>query len=106
MRGGRVMRVEMLLAVLAFAPVAASAQMEAMPEPLQERLAEIGPGWGSDIGGNVAITQELYTPLLAEAPRDGVEVVRDLSYGPDDRNILDIYMPEEASDAPVVVFLH
>jgi acetyl esterase len=101
------MRLKVLLTTLALlVPVTASAQMSAMPEPLQKRLEEIGPGWGKDIGGNVAITQGLYTPLLKGAPRDGVETVRDISYGPHERHKLDVYKPTETSNAPVVVFLH
>lgn len=88
-------------------PTMASAQMSAMPKPLQDRLAEIGPRWGSDIGGNVAITTDLYTPLLKAAPHAGVDVTRDLSYGPDARNKIDIYKPRKLrGGAPVVIFLH
>jgi acetyl esterase len=87
-------------------PGTAAAQMSAMPEPVQKRLAEIGPGWGKDIRGNIAITQELYTPLLRAAPRDGIETARDLSYGPDARHRLDITRPVQASGVSVVVFLH
>jgi acetyl esterase/lipase len=77
-----------------------------MPEPLQKRLEEIGPGWGKDIRGNVAITQELYTPLLRAAPRDGVAITRDLSYGPDPRHKLDVFKPANLGNGTVVVFLH
>lgn len=106
------MRFPKILAILSLAlgllaPAAASAQMSAMPQTLQDRLAEIGPRWGSDILGNVAITTELYTPLLRTAPHAGVDVSRDLSYGPDPRNKLDIFKPRKLhGGAPVVVFLH
>lgn len=101
------MRVGLLIAALALLmPASAGAQMSAMPEALQKRLAEIGPGWGKNISGNVAISQELYTPILRAAPRDGVEIARDLAYGPDDRHRLDIFKPTGASNATVVVFLH
>jgi triacylglycerol lipase len=48
----------------------------------------------------------LYAPLLADMPRGG-EVLRDIVYGEDERQRLDVYLPVGASrPAPVVVFLH
>ena len=102
--GMRLPAVAVALGVLM--PALAGAQMSAMPEAVQTRLEEIGPGWGKNIAGNIAITQELYTPLLRAAPHEGVEVTRDVSYGPDPRNKLDIFKPKDASSAGVVVFLH
>jgi acetyl esterase/lipase len=87
-------------------PAPAAAQMSNMPESLQQRLREIGPGWGKDIAGNIAITQQLYLPLLRAAPRDGIAVTPDVAYGPDARHRLDLYKPANASGAPVVVFIH
>ncbi|WP_048710852.1 alpha/beta hydrolase, partial [Microvirga massiliensis] len=101
------MRLKSLFFALALLlPIAAEAQMSTMPEPLQKRLEEIGPGWGKDIRGNVAITQELYTPLLRAAPRDVVAITRDLSYGPDPRHKLDVFKPANPGNGTVVVFLH
>ncbi|MEI6304095.1 MAG: alpha/beta hydrolase [Betaproteobacteria bacterium] len=97
------------LVLLLFAALAASvaqAQVANMPPNVQERLAEVGPGWGKDIRGNIAKTLEVYTPLLAAAPKDGVTVTRDLAYGADPRNRLDIFRPEGKSGMPVVVFIH
>ena len=84
----------------------AQAQVANMPSNVQERLAEVGPGWGKDIRGNIAKTLEVYTPLLAAAPKGGVTVTRDLAYGADPRNRLDIFRPEGKSGMPVVVFIH
>lgn len=36
----------------------------------------------------------------------GLKVVRDQRYGPDARNVLDVYAPENAQNAPVVLFVH
>jgi acetyl esterase len=48
----------------------------------------------------------LYAPLLADMPRGG-EVLRDIVYGQDERQRLDVYLPLGAEKpAPVVVFLH
>lgn len=93
------------LALCALA-VPALAQVGNMPPQVVQRLAEVGPGWGKDIGGNIEKTLEVYTPLLAVAPKAGIEVRRDLSYGPDARNKLDVYRAGGLKHAPVVVFLH
>ncbi len=45
-------------------------------------------------------TQELYAPVLATQPREGIEVLRDLAYGPDPRHRLDVYRAERAPHAP------
>ncbi len=36
----------------------------------------------------------------------GLSVTRDLHYGPDARNVLDIYAPQHVSARPVVLFIH
>lgn len=77
-----------------------------MPAHVSQRLAEVGPGWGKDILGNIEKTLEVYTPLLAVAPKAGVSVQRDISYGPDARHKVDVHKAEGLKNAPVVVFLH
>ncbi|WP_420596766.1 alpha/beta hydrolase [Deinococcus sp.] len=37
---------------------------------------------------------------------NGLKVSRNLAYGPDTRNVLDIYAPQKASNNPVVLFIH
>jgi acetyl esterase/lipase len=44
--------------------------------------------------------------LNATVPKGGVEITRGVSYGPADREKLDIYRPNTATDAPVVVFFY
>ena len=94
-------------------PGSGTAQVERLPEPVQQRMAEVGPGWGKDILGNIRRTLEVYTPLLAAAPRDGVVAQRDIAYGSDVRHRLDLYRPASASPVaagagamPIVVFIH
>jgi acetyl esterase len=84
----------------------AFAQVANMPAHVQQQLAEVGPGWGKDILGNITKTLEVYTPLLAVAPKQGVAVQRDVAYGPDARHRADIFRAEGLKNAPVVVFLH
>ena len=84
----------------------ATAQVSNMPPHVQARLAEVGPGWGKDILGNLAKTLEVYAPILRDAPKAGIKVSRDLAYGPDARHKADMYQPEGKSGVPVAVFIH
>jgi acetyl esterase/lipase len=90
--------------VLAAAPTLG--QLSSMPPQVGQRLAEVGPGWGRDILGNIEKTLEVYSPLLAVAPKTGIGVQRDVAYGPDPRHRLDLYRAEGLKNAPVLVFLH
>jgi acetyl esterase/lipase len=50
---------------------------------------------------------ELYAPILAKQPKDGVTVTQNLKYGPHERNVLDVYAPAKVvGKAPVLVFVH
>src|SRR5260370_42345956 len=53
-------------------------------------------------------TRALYAPQLKAQSYAGVRVTRDASYGPDDKQRLDTYVPEAAPSSPraVVVFVH
>jgi acetyl esterase/lipase len=57
---------------------------------------------------DLRFAQALYKPLLAGQPREDVEVVRDLPYGEDARNRLDVYHPRAGSGTAraVLVFFH
>jgi acetyl esterase len=90
--------------LLAAAP--AFAQVSNMPPHVQQRLADVGPEWGRNIAGNIEKTLEVYTPLLAVAPKTGLRVERDVPYGPDARHKADLFRAEGLKNAPVVVFLH
>lgn len=69
-------------------------------------LSHIGPCWAADIAGHSQQVKELYLPLLAQAPKEGVTVLRDLAYGPHARQVLDLFCPKEVPGAGVVVFVH
>lgn len=92
------------LVVLACRP--AHAQVSRLPETVQKKLAEINPLYQSDITKYGAETIDLFTPLLAAAPKDGVSVTADQAYGADSQQKLDVYEPRGAKDLPVVVFVH
>ncbi len=52
-------------------------------------------------------TEALYAPLRECEPYTGVRVQRDVSYGSDARNLLDVFTPEnDQTNRPVLVFLH
>lgn len=80
--------------------------MPAAVETLADVLARIGPMWASDIRRHSQAVKELYDPILAQAPRDGVEIRRNLAYGPHPRQVLDLFRPRAAAPAPVVAFMH
>jgi len=72
---------------------------------IYEKIREIGkvfPGTLPDDMGR------LYAGLLADSPREGVETLKDIAYGPDERNLLDVYLRKGTSDKhlPVIVFFH
>jgi acetyl esterase/lipase len=82
-----------------------------IPQSLRQLLAETGPRWGQDVSSNVKRIVEAFSPLLARAPKQGVEVIRNLAYGDADRQELDVYTPGRAAPGgsagrPVVVFVH
>jgi acetyl esterase/lipase len=54
-----------------------------------------------------SLTESLYARLSESEPYVGVRVQRDVAYGPDARNLLDVFTPDNAlSNRPVLVFLH
>ena len=52
-------------------------------------------------------TGALYAPLQPKEPYAWLKVARDLSYGPAERNVLDVFTsPEPGHGKPIVVFVH
>ena len=84
-----------LAAALAMAG-AASAQVT--PE-MKAKIAAIG-----DVVDPPA-TAALYRPLQPTAPYAGVTVTRDQAYGPDARNILDVFTASATGSRPVLIFV-
>lgn len=77
-----------------------------IPPDLRALMAERGPAWAADVAGNVKCMVEAFTPLLAEAPKQGVRVTREIAYGTHPRQVLDVYQPQGSSQAPGVLFFH
>ena len=80
---------------------AAWAQESPMPEEIAWKLQEIGRVI------DPPKTAALYAPLQQKEPYQGVKTERDVKYGPADRNLLDVFMPEtNSSPRPVLIFVH
>lgn len=58
------------------------------------------------VGGLVAAMIDPALPLNLLAPRSGIVVQKSVPYGTGDRRTLDIYSPQDAANAPVVVFFY
>ena len=84
-------------------------------DDLELFLAEIGPRWADSVAANVRAVVGRYSPLLAQAPKAGVEVRRDIAYGAHPRQRLDVFAKPITATAtatatagrrPVIVFVH
>jgi acetyl esterase/lipase len=83
-------------------PLRVAADAAGMPAEIAAALREIGPRV------EAPRTSALYAPLFPPEPYAGVTVVRDLPYGHDARNVLDVFTASgaRAARAPVLVFIH
>ncbi len=92
-------RVSMVcLAVVAFS--SSSGAQSTVPTGIQRKLTAIG------YSSPYAESMEIYQPLLAAVPKDGVDVIKDIGYGEHPRNKLDLYRPADLAKGPVFVFVH
>lgn len=73
-----------------------------VPAEIAGKLKAIGPVV------NPPATAALYAPLQRREPYTGVEVQRDVAYGPGPRHLLDLFRPTAtgAGPRPVLVFVH
>jgi acetyl esterase/lipase len=77
-----------------------------LTEENRRLMAAIGPAWGRDIQKHRDLVVAAYSPVLASAPKAGVLMLRDQSYGSHPRQVVDIIAPAGARKAPVVLFVH
>lgn len=75
---------------------------------LQAAFDAMGPRWAEDINRHRDFVVQTYAPLVRAADNTGIEVARDLPYGQEPRQVLDVYSRPawqgEARD--VLVFFH
>ncbi|MBO0754382.1 MAG: alpha/beta hydrolase [Bradyrhizobiaceae bacterium] len=87
----------LLGAILIFPPMT-QAQM---PPDIAAKVAALGRVVDPENTGKI------YTPLQEKEPYAGIKVVRDVSYGPHARNVVDIFIPESGpAGRPVLMFVH
>ena len=67
-------------------------------------LAEVAPA--APTSASIETTAAAFDPLMKAAPQDGVTVQKNLSYGEDARQVLDVFAKPGISNAPVVIFIH
>jgi acetyl esterase/lipase len=93
------------LAVLALSAAGARAQMSANPLEVGQKIESLGRALNPDV---VAATATLYAPLQEQKPYAGIRVHRDLQYGPDERNRLDVFAPDPlpTETRPTLIFVH
>jgi len=78
-----------------------------IPQALLELMARVGPIWREDVPGNVQLMIDNFSPILSRAPKNGIDVRREISYGEYPRQVLDVYSPEnQGSPRPAVLFVH
>ncbi len=85
-----------LLSVLAFAVPAAA---QDTPDDIKRILLDASFGSAAEL-------PEAYDRTLADKPKDGVAVIRDIAYGSHPLQQLDVYRPDGVTNAPVVLFVH
>lgn len=76
-----------------------------IPPSLWRAIDDVGPSWASDIRNHSLRMADGFSEILATAPKPGV-VRKDIPYGAHARQVLDLYVPPNARNAPVVIFAH
>ncbi|MGA2715947.1 MAG: carboxylesterase family protein [Bryobacteraceae bacterium] len=79
--------------------IAAGAAQAQVPPEIAKQLVAIGRGVC------VPATAQIYRPLHPNPPHSGISITRDVSFGPDPKNVLDVFTPEKADGArPVLIY--
>jgi len=89
------------LAAMTLAALLAGSASAQVPRDIAAKLKAIGPRIDPSVGS-------LYAPLLPSEPYPGVVIVRDLAYGADPLQKLDVFTPstKAAHLRPVLLFVH
>ncbi len=73
---------------------------------IQAGLQHWGPRWADDILQSRDAMLRLYEPLLRASGVRRRQAGHALAYGPHARQVLDVFVPERARQAPMLVFVH
>jgi hypothetical protein len=76
-----------------------------IPSELRALMAEVGPKWRTNVAGHVDLMIQQFSEVLKDSPREGVNVSCDISYGDHTRQVIDVYLPDEITEPPPVVYL-
>ncbi len=90
----------MLLPVAVIAIAAPGTAPAQVPPDIAKELITIGRGVC------VPETAQLYRPLQPNPPYSGVSISRDISFGPDPKDVLDVFAPEKGGgNRPVLIYV-
>jgi BD-FAE len=88
------------LCVITILAAASETARPAVPPEIAKQLVEIGRGVC------VPETAQIYRPLHPNPPYSDVSITRDVSFGPDPKNVLDVFSPEKGGDSlPVLIYV-
>jgi acetyl esterase len=79
----------------------------AIPSELRSLMSDIGPRWSVKRPQNIEVMIERFSDVLRQSPRDDVEAIRNLSYGPHPRQELDVYRSAQSTKGhAALLFVH
>lgn len=81
-----------------------SPQSSPVAQATTAAIRKMGQAFNEEI---LNATYAIFKPLQERAPKDGVTVHKDIAYGDDPRNRLDVFVPaQKPAGVPVVVYFH
>jgi hypothetical protein len=94
-------RLEVLaLRLMTIALIAAGVAAAQVPPEIAKELVAIGRGVC------VPETAQIYRPLQPNPPYKGVKIARDVSFGPDPKNVIDVFSAEKGGGSrPVLIYV-
>lgn len=96
------MKIRLVIASLAMLTTASGTSLAQVPPDIAAGIRKLGQV------SDPPNTAKLYAPLFAEQkePYPNVKVVRDIAYGSDPLNKLDVFTSGSGTDKPVVIYVH
>jgi acetyl esterase/lipase len=94
------------IATLSMTTMASSAEKKEVSDA-KAQIAAIGKIWNADVGVKV---RQIYDPIYAkykDKTDKEVKVTRDVAYGSDEKQKLDVHLPtKKGTNRPIVIFFH